>query len=161
MEISNLDQHASHFDTVVRWVFNEWNPIPPFETPANTRAAMGQRTDQQRLPLAYVAVSDRGEALGTVSLVECDYSPRHDLTPWVADMYVASEHRKRGIGSALMVHLEERAKIAGIATLYLITRQQQHFYAQLGWEVLEPIHYQDVPAVLMYRCLFSQGPGQV
>ena len=153
MEINILEQDSPNFDVVAQWVFAEWGPISPFETLSSTRVAMSHRTGQQNLPCAFLAHSANGCPYGTVSLVECDYAPRGDLTPWVADMYVDPAYRNRGIGSALVGYLEQQARAGGISNLYLITRHQKHFYQQLGWTVLNELYYQEVVAVLMKRNL--------
>ena len=160
MIINNLDRQASHFDVVVQWVFDEWSPISPFETLASTRTALLQRAGEQRVPIAYVAQSPTGRPLGIVSLVECDYAPRNDLMPWVADMYVSPDNRNRGIGSGLVVYIETRANEAGFTNLFLITRHQRRFYERLGWTVLDQLHYQGESAVLMQRDL-PTGPTRL
>lgn len=151
MKIKPLRTDAPYLDQVVRWLFDEWSPISPFETLTGTREALETRASGQGLPSTYVAEGEDNSALGTVSLVECDYSPRRDLTPWVADMYVAPERRNQGIGGELVRHCEMVATRAGIDSLFLITRARRTFYERLGWWVIDEIDYQDVTTALMRR----------
>ena len=55
----------------------------------------------------------------------------------VEDVIVDREHRRRGIGSALMRSLEQRAAAAGCGYLLFVTDAQrtvaQRFYASLGY----------------------------
>ena len=153
MKIKSLRTDAPYLDLVGRWLFDEWSPIPPFETLAGTREALQTRAAGQLLPSTYVAEGEDDNVLGTVSLVECDYSPRSDLTPWIADMYVVPGQRNRGIGSELVKHSELVAERAGIDSLYLITRTRQTFYERLEWHVIDRISYEGVTAALMQRAL--------
>ena len=151
MKIKNLDSQDAHFDTVVRWVFDEWSPITPYETLTSTHGELSQRSGAEIVPHALVAETADGNPLGTVSLVECDYAPRNNLSPWLADLYVAPEQRNRGVGSALVKQLELWALHNGIETLYLITRYREDFYRRLGWTLFEQLRYHGVKSALMRR----------
>ena len=153
MKIKPLRTDAPYLDQVTRWLFDEWSPISPFETLAGTREALQFRAAGQLLPSTYVAEGEDDNVLGTVSLVECDYAPRSDLSPWVADMFVEPRQRNRGIGSELVRHSEMVAARAGIESLYLITRTRQTFYEPLEWQVIDRISYEGVTAALMRRGL--------
>ncbi len=153
MKIKVLQVDAPYLDVVVRWLFHEWSSISPFETLAKSREALEFRASGHLLPSTYVAEGEDGSVLGTLSLVACDYPPRSELTPWVADTYVATESRNCGIGSKLVNHAEFVATQAGIKALYLITRNRRTFYERLEWEVIEQVDYQEAPAALMCRKL--------
>jgi N-acetylglutamate synthase-like GNAT family acetyltransferase len=74
---------------------------------------------------------------------------RPDLSPWLAAVYVAPAYRKQGIGSALVKAVESTAQQIQIARLYLFTPDQEHFYARLGWSVLERVEYRYQTVVVM------------
>ncbi len=89
------------------------------------------------IPTAFVA--HEGELfLGTASLIVCDEPSRPQYTPWIAAVWVEPEHRRRGIGAALVDTAAEAAFRADVGRVYLLARAQRRpFYEKLGWSVLE------------------------
>lgn len=61
---------------------------------------------------------------------------RPDLGPWLADVIVAPEHQKQGIGKKLVEVAVEKAKELGFKKLYLFTFDPAllPYYERLGWE---------------------------
>jgi len=55
-----------------------------------------------------------------------------------------------GIGSRLVKEMEEKGQELGIGRLYLYT-PAEHFYAALGWQVLERSVFRGHPDALMVR----------
>jgi predicted N-acetyltransferase YhbS len=90
-------------------------------------------------PIPTSLVAHEGEEfLGTVALIECDEETRPQYTPWVAALWVEPEHRRRGIGAALVHNASELAFTAGAKRVHLLTRESRlSFYESLGWQVLE------------------------
>ena len=68
---------------------------------------------------------------------------RPQLSPWLADVYVAIEYRRQGIGSALVQRIIAEALALGVETLYLYTADQQRFYERLGWSLREHLYHVD------------------
>lgn len=89
------------------------------------------------IPTTFVAHDGMG-FLGTASLIVCDEQSRPEYTPWVAALWVEPEHRRRGIGAALVDAATEAAFRTGAGRVYLLARAQRRpFYERLGWSVLE------------------------
>jgi GNAT superfamily N-acetyltransferase len=89
------------------------------------------------IPTAFVA-HDGPLFLGTASLIACDEPSRPQYTPSVAAVWVEPEHRRRGIGAALVDASAEAAFRARAGRVYLLARAQRRpFYEKLGWSVLE------------------------
>ena len=85
---------------------------------------------------------------------------RPELSPWLASVYVAADHRRQGIGSALVRRVAEEAASLGVEALYLFTPDQERFYARLGWTVLERCTYRGYPQVVMTLSLAApSSPG--
>ncbi|RNA67679.1 GNAT family N-acetyltransferase [Alteribacter keqinensis] len=84
------------------------------------------------IPCFYVAFEE-GDIIGTYALLRNDLNSRQDLCPWLACLFVSSEHRGNEIGSKLLQHgLKEAAK-KGYDKLYLST-DLEGYYEKYGWK---------------------------
>ncbi|WP_290815313.1 GNAT family N-acetyltransferase [Ferrovibrio sp.] len=95
------------------------------------------------LPFTLAAEAD-GTFAGTVSLIACDepdyvaVSGRTDMVPWLAALWVEPQHRRAGLGAALVTEIERRAAALGIARLYLSALPPaQVFYEKRGWQAID------------------------
>ena len=108
------------------------------------------------IPTAFVAHEGR-RFLGTASLIACDEQSRPQYTPWVAAVWVEPEHRRRGIGAALVGAAEEAAFGTGAGRVYLLARAHRRpFYEKLGWSVFEA----DAPEDGMFILTRDKGRTQ-
>jgi len=85
--------------------------------------------------LLYVARDDRGAILGTVQLHPVD-KPNQPHRADVAKLLVHSRARRRGVGAALMLHLEEEMARLGRSLLTLDTASGSGgdaLYRKLGY----------------------------
>ena len=88
------------------------------------------------LPFVLVALDD-GEFVGTASLIADDELPdAEEPGPWVAAVYVADSHRRRGIGTTLLNELKHRAVHSGHRHLFLYTEDKMTWYESKGWQCL-------------------------
>ena len=69
---------------------------------------------------------------------------RLDLSPWLSGVFVAPEHRRRGIGAALVNRVVQEARVLGIPRLYLYTADSGALYFRLGWSVVERTFYREL-----------------
>jgi len=76
---------------------------------------------------------------------------RPELTPWLADLYVAPIHRRHGVGSALVRRIVQEAARLKVQVAYLFTtsRENEILYANLGWSVRERVEYLGKLRVIM------------
>ncbi|MFL5238135.1 MAG: GNAT family N-acetyltransferase [Rhizomicrobium sp.] len=108
-------------------------------------------SDQTR-GVALVAKAD-GEPVGTCLLVESEIEPNHDLSPWLAGLFVVPEYRRKGAGAVLVRAIEDQARQRGFSRLYLYTTDAVGFYARLGWLVLDRTNWKGLDTALMVRDL--------
>jgi GNAT superfamily N-acetyltransferase len=94
-----------------------------------------------------------GRPAGTCLFVRREIDLVHELTPWLAGLYVAPEFRNRSIGRALVAAIEGHARKVGCDRLHLYTSGAEAYYAQLGWHVSERFPWDGEPFVLMHRDL--------
>ncbi|OOG44796.1 GNAT family N-acetyltransferase [Polaromonas sp. A23] len=140
MRIDHLADHPQHLATLAAWHQAQFGYL-------NTAVTIEQRTERLRasaqkgaLPVTFVAVCE-DQLLGSASLLAQTITHSH-LSPWLSSVYVAADHRNRGIGSALVRHAVQEAAGMGMDKVYLFTPNSEALYARLGWKVLEHAEHQ-------------------
>jgi|SRR6185312_9148939 len=108
-------------------------------------------SDQSR-GVALMAKID-AEPVGTCLLVESEIEPNHDVSPWLAGLFVAPEHRRKGAGAVLVRAIEDEARERGFSRLYLYTTAAAGFYARLGWSLLDRTNWKGFDTAFMARDL--------
>jgi GNAT superfamily N-acetyltransferase len=152
MQIDYLADHPEFLPTLAQWHHQEWGHMRPGDS-AEARAARTQALcGHEEIPTVFIAFSG-GTLFGSAMLVANDMDTRRELTPWLAGVYVAPEHRRKGIGSALVGRVVECAKRLGVARLYLYTPSAERMYLQLGWSSMERVEYRGSDALIMHRNL--------
>ena len=148
IKIEHLGQHKVAIPVIVSWLHAEWGHLMPEISVQKLASIFEERVIPHQIPQSFVAVVD-GQIVGTASLVRHDMSSRMDLTPWLASVYVAPEHRNQGIGSGLVQHVMQQAQQHNIQTMYLFTPGQEAFYTQLGWATYGHCLFQQEPVTIM------------
>jgi GNAT superfamily N-acetyltransferase len=136
IEIVSLVQRPALIPLVARWGFTEWPTAHGSLAAAEARAAACTATigpDQ-----CFVLIED-GVPAAMASLVVSDLDERPDLTPWLAGVYVDVPFRGRGHSPLVVARVEQAARDAGVATLWLYTRTAPGLYRKLGWRDSEQI----------------------
>lgn len=78
--------------------------------------------------------------MGSISLLAEDLDSAAELSPWVANLWVHPQWRRRGVGTALLAHCVHQAALLRIPRLYLYTTDQSRFYLSRGWKLLRRDH---------------------
>jgi GNAT superfamily N-acetyltransferase len=123
----------------LRW--REWGYPPEPDRLESWVQITSREAGPDELPVTWVAIDARGEAVGAVGLDEYDIEERRDRSPWVVGTIVAAQCRGRGIGSQLLATLEAWAGQRGYTRLWVATGGRAvEFYRKCGWELAEIIH---------------------
>ena len=136
MHIAYLAEHPDYAATLAQWHYREWQRLLPDWSHEAALDELQSHTSRRHLPTTLIAI-DNARLIGSVSLVEEDHPTLSLLSPWLASLYVAPEHRGRGIGAVLVKALVDEANALGITRLYLYTEDGQRFYERLGWSLRE------------------------
>lgn len=148
MPIVYLADHLSLLPTLATWHHEEWDRSRPGATVEGRIARLREWCGRGSIGTTFVALA-RDAPVGCASLVAHDMETRMDLTPWLAGVYVAPEHRRQGIGSGLVTRVVDEARKLGVERLYLYTPDKERFYTGLGWSVVEECDYRGESVVLM------------
>ncbi|QDU93815.1 GNAT family N-acetyltransferase [Lignipirellula cremea] len=149
IRLCSLPECRPFIPTLAQWHQQEWAYLNPGVKSVESRIAeFESHLGDDVVPSTVVAMED-GELLGSASLVEHDLSSRTDLSPWLASVFVAPDHRRRGIGGQLIRHLSDMAFAGGVETLHLYTTDRAAYYAHFGWSVAERTSHNGVAIVIM------------
>ncbi len=122
----------------LRW--REWGHASDTEDCDRWVGVTAREAGRDHLPITWVAIDARGEALGAVGLGEFDIEERRDRSPWVLGMIVRPERRGTGIGSLLMAELEEWAGMHGYTQVWVANEGPAiGFYRTCGWKLSETV----------------------
>jgi GNAT superfamily N-acetyltransferase len=94
-----------------------------------------------------------GDPIGTCLLAESEIEPNHDVSPWLAGLFIAPEHRRKGAGALLVRAIEDQARRRGFSRLHLYTTEAAGFYARLGWSAVDRTNWKGLDTALMVRDL--------
>ncbi len=136
----HISKRPEFIPQLASWFHAEWGFYNPQRTIPIRSQELEARNNPDVLPMTMISTLD-DELLATYSLDVSDLPIRPHLTPWLASVYVNPEHRKKGLGAALVKKSLEHAKSLGIDTLYLFTSNRASWYASLGWQLMEETKY--------------------
>ena len=153
LTVDYLANHPEAIPQLARWSFDEWRRYIEYRGRSFDDVVAGyrQRVNTDALPLAVVAIADNDAVIGTGALMDADLPLRPDLTPWLASIFVAPEHRGRGVASMIVERLVNEATRLDRKRLYLWTSSAAPLYARLGWQEIEKLEYCGSESSVMLR----------
>lgn len=152
MKIVDLKSVPEHLRTLAEWHHDEWSYINPQRSLAERIDEMYTHLGQEAVPTTLVA-EEEGRLLGSASVLTHDMDIHQDKTPWLASVYVASEARRSGLGSALVRQVMAHTAAAGLSEMFLYTMDQEALYQRLGWQTLGREIYHGVDVIIMRAAL--------
>jgi GNAT superfamily N-acetyltransferase len=148
VKIEYLSDRPEFLPTLAQWHHEEWSALRPGDSVEARIIRLKSWCGRGGVPLTVIALSD-DELLGSASLIEHDMDDRLELTPWLAAVFVAPEHRRRGVGAALVRRIMDEATSLQVPRLYLYTVDSTAFYANLGWSPVEKTQYREKEVSIM------------
>jgi GNAT superfamily N-acetyltransferase len=141
--VEYLADRREFIPTVARWLHAEWGHLRPGETVEDRAARVERDCGHREAPTSFVALAG-DELMGSASLVEHDMATRPELSPWLSGVFVAPEHRRRGVGAALVERVVLEARVLRTPRLYLYTPGSGALYLRLRWSVVERTFYREL-----------------
>jgi GNAT superfamily N-acetyltransferase len=140
--------HPELIPTLARWHHAQWSYLDVGLTAEQRASRLGAHLGRTQIPTTFVALSGK-TLIGSASLIAQDMDTRMDLSPWLASVYVAPEHRRQGVGTALVQRVAQEAASLQVVEIYLFTPDKEQFYARRGWSVVERTLYRGYRVVVM------------
>lgn len=152
MRILDLKEEPQHIPTLAQWHHQQWSYLNPGGSIEARIEKMQTYLGDALIPSTFIAIdgiAKDGELLGSAAIIAQDMDTRLELTPWLASVFVAPEHRHKQIGRTLVQHIMQKARAANIKTLYLFTPDRAHFYREMGWSALSVEEYRGQMVTVM------------
>lgn len=134
--ISHVANNDSLMTVLAGWSVIEWERDFPDDT-IDTYLDLYRRAvaTGNELPCVFVATTNDGEPIGTVTLIEDDELPNAlEPGPWLAALFVPPQFRQHGVGTALTKAVLNHARKLNYPAVYLYTEDKMPWYESLGWE---------------------------
>lgn len=117
---------------------SEWEPYYGATGPGDAMADLSRCLNRHALPLAFVALGPKDDAIGTAALKERSVPSHAHLKPWLAALVVAPAARGRGVAGALAERIESAAKTLGFSCLYTaMSHAELRVLRRPGWESID------------------------
>ncbi len=135
LEFYPLADKPEFLEQLATWNHNQWGYFRPNETIQFSRNLFTERLNRDHLPITYVALLN-GQPVGMFSLITDIYEMGYPNTPMLNNVYVDKQHRKKGIGKAMVAHAEQVASELGFENIFLFTGEKSlnKFYKSIQWE---------------------------
>lgn len=139
--------------TIAKWYFDEWGYLGAGTSVDEVAGKIHVYLNRDRIPLMILA-TEEDEPVGVVQLKfrEMDIYPEKEH--WLGGVYVAAQHRGKGIASKLINKALADAKSLGVEILHLQTELlNAGLYRSLGWQPLEQVNYHGLDVLVMEQKL--------
>ena len=153
--IEYLADHPHFAATLAIWHFEQWGRAgsPGYlegDSVEQRLRLLREAANRRVIPTVFVALLDK-QVVGSATLGASEMETRKDLTPWLKDVFVKPEFRRRAIASMLVRRAVQEAADIGVPEMYLFTTGswREGLYAGLGWKVIDRPLYRDRERVLM------------
>ena len=131
---------------VAGWLVEEWAHLFPDDTEQWYLETWAQADATGPEPPHAVAAVVEGAVVGTALLVPDDELPgAPEPGPWLAAVWVEQNHRRRGIGEALVRSIMSLAH----GPLWLYTEEGVAWYGSMGWTVVRDAELNGHPVTVM------------
>ena len=159
LSIEPLAAHPEVLPLLREWFETEWPTYYGSGRPGNADRDLQDFSNEGCLPVGVVAFRD-GVLCGFAALKAESISSHRHLTPWAAAGLVKPSERGQGIGTRLVVALEQEARKLGFGRIYCGTSTAETLLRRCGWQLLENIVHEDQPLAIYCRALVPDEQEQ-
>jgi len=141
VEIERLTDASGLARTIAATQFKLWNVRTGHSSQDEYERFLSVAARSETIPT--VLVARRGQRfVGSVNLLASEMTIRPALSPWMGQLLVADDARRRGVGQALVGAAITHAAGLGFRRVHLYTSGTlPSYYARLGWKPIEEVSY--------------------
>lgn len=128
-----IDFESEINQTIAKWLYDEWMKDEGYLFEEVLSYVKYHQTNDQAPAMFGMFLN--GKIIGTYTLGFFDLTARPDIFPWLENVYVDKEYRKKGYGSFMMQTVKENAKrlLKDYDKIHLYTKIEG-FYEKFGWQ---------------------------
>ncbi len=130
MIIEYLSDHPDAISELAGWYVSEWRPYYGDTGPGDARVDLEARLSREALPVGIVAME--GDRVLATAALGLDVTTI--LTPSIIGLLVGHDHRRMGIGTALIKTCVDIARNLGHPRLYVSTSVLGGLLKSMGWQ---------------------------
>jgi len=153
VKIANLVDVPQYLDVITEYLHGEWSAFPHWAQKEYIRQRLEQRLSSKGRQFVLVAFDENDDVVGTAGVMRYELDDVAERKYWLGEVFTRHHLRGRGIGSALIKASIERARAAGVDTLWLYTPDQQGLYKSHGWLEVEKREVDNEQVTVMQRPL--------
>ena len=147
VRIERLAHHPDLLPLLAAWFKSEWPAYYGPGGPADAATDLRAYSSDSTVPIGLVAFRDN-EVCGVAALKAQSITGRPNLGPWAGAGFVPPQHRRQGIGGALLRGVESVAKELGFPRVYCATSTSASLLERNKWHLLErTIHEGELVAI--------------
>ncbi len=153
MKLDYLANHTGAIATIAKWYVDEWGHLPGVSSMAQAEDNLRAYLNTDKIPLMIIA-KEGDEILGAAQLKyrEMDIYPEKEH--WLGGVYVAKEHRGKGIAEKIILEIIRQAQRLGVHTLHLQTENLTGgLYRRMGWRPVEQVHFDGRDVLVMEKSI--------
>ncbi len=142
-EIGGLTTGSNLPARIAALQFANWGRSTGYDSADEYERFLRDAAGSNRLPAVLVARRG-GQFVGSVNLLVHEMTTRPSLSPWLAQLFVIDEERRRGVGSRLVRACLARFAELGFSRAHLYTAAATTlpaYYTALGWKQIEEVEY--------------------
>lgn len=148
LRLAYLADHPSATRQLAEWHHAEWKVLLPEWSVTEAEAELATHMGRRVAPTTIVALKD-GTLAGSASLLIDDMPGTEAWSPWLGSVFVSPDHRRQGVGAALVDRVIADATALGFPTLHLFTTEAEGWYRPKGWLPRGRLTFAGRPGVVM------------
>lgn len=136
-----LADRPEFIDQVAYWYWDEWHRhIEKWSLDYMKKIVRENHCNKDKLNINMIALDKDGTPAATMTLFEDEYLPGWEhKKPWLGGLYVAPEHRNKGLAYRLSYTLMNKAMNMGFEEVFLFTKEihnlpRKHHFKAVGQE---------------------------